>query len=103
MYREESALRAQADRIDLMVALLPELVPDWAFFAPAGNRLRDHLGEVHSHSRTAAQKVRSAADALHGQADALKRAQDQWDADKRAEDRRIEEARRQAAQKASKH
>jgi hypothetical protein len=102
MYREESALRAQADRIDLMVALLPELVPDWSFSAPASNRLRAHLVDVHSHSRTAAQRVRSAADALHGQADAMKRDQDQWDADKRAEDRRLEDERRQAAQKSSK-
>ena len=99
MHGEADALHAEARKIEDEVALLPDLVPWWTFLAPAGNSLRGHLGKVHERSRRAAQIVHSAADALHDQARRLERDIAQWEEDKRAEDRRLEEERRRAQKK----
>jgi hypothetical protein len=96
MHAEADALHAEADHIDAAVSLLPDLVPPWTFLAPAGNRLRGHLGDVHERSRRAARIVDSAADALHAQARRLERDIAQWEEEKRAEDRRREEERQRA-------
>jgi hypothetical protein len=101
MYREANALHAEADRIAGNVGGLPSLVPLWSFFAPAGNRLRAHLGDVHERSMRASRIVHSAADALYAQGKRLERDIAQWEQDKRAEDRRLEEERRRAQQHSS--
>ncbi len=92
-------LDAEADRITNSVRQLPELVPGWTFFAPAGDRLRNHLADVHHRGVQAAGIVRAAADTLRAQAGNLERDIARWEEEKRAEDRRIEEERRRAQQK----
>ena len=99
MHAEADALHAEAGNIDTAAAVLPDLVPPWTFLAPAGNRLRGHLGDVHERSRRAARIVDSAADALHAQARRLERDIAQWEEEKRAEDRRLEEDRQRAQKK----
>jgi hypothetical protein len=101
MHAEADALHAQANRIDSAVAPLPDLVPTWTFLAPAGNRLRGHLREVHERSRRMAGVVHAAADALHAQARRLEQDIARWEEEKRAEDRRLEEERQRAQQKSS--
>jgi hypothetical protein len=91
-------LDVEADRITNSVRPLPELVPSWTFFAPAGKRLRGHLSDVHHRGIQAAGIVRAAADTLRAQAANLERDIARWEEEKRAEDRRIEEERQRAGQ-----
>ena len=98
MYAKARDLDGEADRINSSVRPLPELVPPWTFFAPAGDRLRNHLGDVHHRGLQAAGIVRAAADTLRAQARNLERDIANWEEEKRAEERRIEDERRRAQQ-----
>jgi hypothetical protein len=95
MYAKANDLDAEADRISNSIRPLPELVPPWTFFAPAGDRLRGHLGDIHYRGLQAAGIVRAAADTLRAQARNLERDIANWEAEKRAEEQR--------AQQSSKH
>ena len=98
MYREADALHRQADDIIRYVATMRDLVPSSGFLAPAGNRLRGNLADVHARSNRAAGIVHAAADTLRAQAANLERDIARWEEEKRAEDRRIEEERQRAGQ-----
>lgn len=89
-------LDVEAERIRHSVRPLPDLVPWRKFFAPAGDRLRNNLGDVHNRSIQAAGIVEAAAETLRSQASDLERDIARWEEEKRAEERRLDEERRRA-------